>query len=459
MDERQVRVVQGPVHVSIHACLPSARIFGRERCGCLPAHSIRTMTPITSSAPVLHADAAALAGDLVDLRHALHAEPEIVLVLPRTQRLVLDALAGLPLEISTGTRTTSVTAVLRGAGASRGPVVLLRADMDALPVQEDSGLGFASRVPGAMHACGHDLHTTMLVGAAHLLARHRDRLAGDVVLVFQPGEEGCDGAGVMLEEGLLGAAGRPVDAAFALHVFSALVPQGRFVTRPGPILSASDGLFVTVRGPGGRGSTPHRAKDPVTAVAEMVPALQTMVTRESDVFDPVVVTVGALHAGTRRNVIPETATFEATVRTFSAVARETMTTAVPRLLQGIAAAHGVEADVRYRAEYPVTVTDPDETAFAADALAEAFGPDPPSRLAHPLSGSEDFSRVLDLVPGSFVGLGAARTGLDPETAAFNHSPQARFDDSILADGALAYAEFALRRTALPPTPALQRSQP
>ncbi len=419
------------------------------------------MTHITATAPTLRNDTDALAGDLVDLRHALHAEPEVGLVLPGTQRRVLDALADLPLEISTGTRTTSVTAVLRGAGAgaSGGPVVLLRADMDALPVQEDSGLGFASRVPGAMHACGHDLHTTMLVGAAHLLARHRDRLAGDVVLVFQPGEEGCDGAGVMLDEGLLGAAGRPVDAAFALHVFSALVPQGRFVTRPGPILSASDGLFVTVRGAGGHGSTPHRAKDPVTAVAEMVTALQTMVTRQFDVFDPVVVTVGALHAGTRRNVIPETATFEATVRTFSPAARETMTTAVPRLLQGIAAAHGVEVDVDYRAEYPVTVTDPAETAFAADALAEVFGPDRHARLAHPLSGSEDFSRVLDLVPGSFVGLGAAPTGLDPGTAPFNHSPQARFDDSVLADGALAYAEFALRRTALPPTPAQQRSQP
>ncbi len=417
------------------------------------------MTHITSTAPALRNDADALAGDLVELRHALHAEPEVGLVLPGTQRCVLDALADLPLEISTGTRTTSVTAVLRGTAAARGPVVLLRADMDALPVQEDNDLDFASRVPGAMHACGHDLHTTMLVGAAHLLVRHRDRLAGDVVLVFQPGEEGCDGAGVMLEEGLLGAAGRPVDAAFALHVFSALVPQGRFVTRPGPILSASDGLFVTVRGAGGHGSTPHRAKDPVTAVAEMVTGLQTMVTRQFDVFDPVVVTVGALHAGTRRNVIPGTATFEATVRTFSAAARETMTTAVPRLLQGIAAAHGVEVDVDYRAEYPVTVTDPDETAFAADTLSDLFGPDRHASLAHPLTGSEDFSRVLQRVPGSFVGLGAVPTGLDPETAPFNHSPQARFDDAVLADGARAYAELALRRTALPPTPAPQRSQP
>ena len=419
------------------------------------------MTHLTSSPPTLRADAAALAPDLTDLRHALHADPEVGLVLPRTQQRVLDALADLPLEVHTGTRTTSVTAVLRGGapGATRGPVVLLRADMDALPVQEDSGLAFASRTAGAMHACGHDLHTTMLVGAAHLLARHREALAGDVVLVFQPGEEGWDGAGVMLEEGLLAVAGRPVDSALALHVFSSLVPRGRFVTRPGPVLSASDGLFVTVRGAGGHGSTPHRAKDPVVAVAEMVTALQTMVTRQFDVFDPVVVTVGALHAGTRRNVIPDTATFEATVRTFSAAARETMTTAVPRLLHGIAAAHGVDVDVRYEAEYPVTVTDPDETAFAARILGDLFGPERHATLPHPLSGSEDFSRVLEQVPGSFVGLGAVPPGLDPETAPFNHSPQARFDDAVLPDGALAYAEFALRRTALPPVPAPQRSQP
>ena len=417
------------------------------------------MTDITVSAPPLRADAETLSADLAGLRHAFHAEPEVGLVLPRTQRRVLESLADLPLEISTGTRTTSVTAVLRGngPGAAEGPVVLLRGDMDALPVQEDSGERFASRTAGAMHACGHDLHTTMLIGAARLLARHRDRIRGDVVLMFQPGEEGCDGAAVMLDEGVLDVAGRPVDAAFALHVFSAFVPRGRFVTRPGPMLSASDALFVTVRGQGGHGSTPHRAKDPVTAAAEMVTALQTMVTRQFDAFDPVVVTVGSLHAGTRRNVIPDTATFEATVRTFSADARRAMSTAVPRLLRGIAAAHGLEVDVDYAAEYPVTVTDPDETAFAAATLSEVFGPARHATLAHPLSGSEDFSRVLDRVTGSFIGLGAAPAGLDPRTAPFNHSPQARFDDAVLADGALALAELAVRRTTPPPTQQRSRS--
>lgn len=418
------------------------------------------MTDITASAPPLRGDVEALSPDLADLRHAFHAEPEVGLVLPRTQRRILQSLADLPLEIDTGTKTTSVTAVLRGEGpgAAKGPVVLLRADMDALPVQEDSNEHFASRIPGAMHACGHDLHTTMLIGAARLLARHRNLLGGDVVFMFQPGEEGCDGAAVMLEEGVLEAAGRPIDAAFALHVFSALVPRGRFVTRPGPMLSASDGLFVTVRGEGGHGSTPHRAKDPVTAVAEMVTGLQTMVTRQFDAFDPVVVTVGSLHAGTRRNVIPGTATFEATVRTFSAAAREAMSIAVPRLLHGIAGAHGLEVDVDYVAEYPVTITDPDETAFTADTLSEVFGPDRHATLAHPLSGSEDFSRVLERVTGSFVGLGATPAGLDPDTAPFNHSPQARFDDAVLVDGALAFAELAIRRTTQSPAPVPQRNR-
>jgi amidohydrolase len=395
-------------------------------------------------------DAHAIAGDLAQLRHALHQEPEIGLDLPRTQQRVLEQLSGLPLEVSTGRRTTSVTAVLRGGRGAvvegdPPPSVLLRGDMDALPVQETSGLPFASRRPETMHACGHDLHTSMLVGAARLLSQHRDRLPGDVVFMFQPGEEGWDGARVMLDEGVLTAAGRAVDAAYALHVFSALVPQGRFVSRPGPVLSASDALHVTVRGVGGHGSTPHRAKDPVTAVSEMVTALQTMVTRQFDVFDPAVVTVGSLHAGTRRNVIPETATFEATVRTFSDSARDRMRMAATRLLRGVAAAHDVDVDVDYVAEYPLTVTDVGETAFVADTVAEVFGAERYQELATPLGGSEDFSRVLSAVPGGFVGLGAVPTGLDPERAPFNHAPAAQYDDAVLPDGAALYAELATRR--------------
>jgi len=400
------------------------------------------------------ADARELQEDIVRFRHELHREPEIGLDLPRTQEKVLKALDGLPYEITLGESTTSVTAVLRGGapGAADGkpaekPAVLLRADMDALPVQERSGVDYTSTVDGAMHACGHDLHTAMLAGAATLLAERREQLAGDVVLMFQPGEEGFDGAGHMIREGVLDAAGRRVDAAYGMHVFSAMEPYGQFCTKPGVIMSASDGLFVTVLGAGGHGSAPFAAKDPVTAAAEMVTALQVMITRQFNMFDPVVLTVGVLQAGTKRNVIPETARFEATIRTFSEASRERMMKAVPALLQGIAAAHGLDVDVDYRGEYPLSVTNEDETTTAEKTIQEMFGESRHTRWATPLSGSEDFSRVMAEVPGTFIGLSAVPKGADPQAAAYNHSPFATFDDGVLADGAALYAELAVSRIA------------
>lgn len=395
-------------------------------------------------------DAKELQDEIARFRHELHREPEIGLNLPRTQEKVLKALDGLPYEITLGESTTSVTAVLRGGAAhasARKPAVLLRADMDGLPVQERTGVDFTSRVDGAMHACGHDLHTSMLAGAARLLADRRDQLAGDVVLMFQPGEEGFDGASHMIREGVLDAAGRRVDAAYAMHVFSALEPYAQFCTKPGVILSASDGLFVTVLGAGGHGSAPHSAKDPVTAVAEMVTALQVMITRQFNMFDPVVLTVGLLQAGTKRNVIPESARFEATIRTFSEASRERMMTAVPMLLKGIAAAHGLEVDVEYRSEYPLSVTDEDETNTAERTIQELFGESRLTRWATPLSGSEDFSRVMAEVPGTFIGLSAVAPGADHTSTPFNHSPYATFDDGVLSDGAALYAELAVSRIA------------
>lgn len=394
-------------------------------------------------------DAQSMAGELTRLRETLHREPEIGLQLPRTQERVLAALDGLPLEITSGTSTTSVTAVLRGTAADRpavdAPVVLLRGDMDGLPVQEASGVDYASRIDGAMHACGHDLHTTMLVGASRLLSAHRDRLAGDVVFMFQPGEESCDGARHMIEEGVLDAAGRRADAAYALHVFSAMLPGGVFAHRPGAILSASAGLSVTVHGAGGHGSTPHRAKDPVTALAEMITALQTAVTRQFDVFDPVMISVGVVRAGTTVNVIPDQAYFAATVRAFSPASQERLRTALPRLLTGIAHGHGLDVEIDYTEGYPVTVNDAAHTEFVADTIGELFGDRRSHRMAAPLGGSEDFSRVLAEVPGSFIGLSAVPAGVNPETAPFNHSPLAEFDGSVLPDGAALLAELAARR--------------
>jgi hippurate hydrolase len=390
----------------------------------------------------LREDAAELQGDLAVLRRDLHQIPEIGLQLPRTQERVLAALHPLPLEVSTGTGLTSITAVLRGG--KPGPVVLLRGDMDALPVTESPGEDFISRHHGVMHACGHDLHTAGLVGAAQLLAARRDDLAGDVVFMFQPGEEGFNGAGHMIDEGVLAAAGRPVEAAYGLHVLSSTLPRGNFSSRRGPLMAASDGLFVRVIGAGGHGSRPHGALDPVPAACEMVTALQTMITRRFDVFDPVVITVGSFHAGTLRNIIPDEATFEATVRTFSASVREQVSTYVVQLCESIAAAYGLAVEVRYSQEYPVTVNTDDEHDFVAATVREVFGEERFLELANPVTGSEDFSRVLDQVPGAYMFLGACPSD-DPLSAPTNHSPRATFDDVVLSDGAALLAELAVRR--------------
>jgi amidohydrolase len=390
-------------------------------------------------------EAAGLAGEVAELRHAIHTEPEIGLDLPKTQAKVLDALDGLPLEISTGRGLSSVTAVLRGGRP--GPVVLLRGDMDALPVTEETGLPYASAVPGAMHACGHDLHTAMLAGAARLLCARRAHLPGTVIFMFQPGEEGYAGARHMIGEGLLDAAGERPVAAYGLHVTSNRLPCGTFSTRPGPLLAAADQITVTVHGRGGHASQPHRAADPIPAACEMVLALQTMVTRKFDVFDPVVVTVGSFHAGTTDNVIPGQARFLATARSYSAASRARLAEEVPRLITEIAGAHGLVADAEYATEYPVTVNDAAEAEFALQTVTEVFGPGRGERAEFPITGAEDFSFVLDEVPGAFVFLGACPPDRDPEAAPTNHSAVAVFDDAALAEGTALYAELALRRLA------------
>lgn len=318
-------------------------------------------------------EAAAMADDLTALRHALHREPEIGYDLPKTQRKVLDALSGLPLEISAGERLTSVTAVLRGGRP--GPVVLLRGDMDALPVTEATGEPFASQIHGVMHACGHDLHTTMLTGAARLLCARQPQLPGTVIFMFQPAEEGGAGARMMIDEGVLDAAGERPAAAYALHVSSGMWDRGVFATRPGPALAASDAIEVTVRGRGGHASRPHSGADPIPAACEMVTALQALVTRRFDVFDPVVVTVGSIHAGTARNVIPDEAAFSATARSYSPESRTRLREETLRLVQDIAHGHGLTVEAEYAEGYPVTVNDADQAAFATATAADLFGAD------------------------------------------------------------------------------------
>jgi amidohydrolase len=386
-------------------------------------------------------EATELHDDLVALRHDLHREPEVGLELPRTQGKILAALDGLPIELTTGTALSSVTGVLRGGGT--GPPVLLRADMDALPLSERSGVSYASRVAGRMHACGHDLHVAMLVGAARLLAARREQLAGDVVLMFQPGEEGLCGATYMIDEGVLDAAGARAAAAYALHVASAQLPAGWFATRSGPVMAGADVFEVTVRGVGGHASQPHRAKDPVPAACEMVLALQTFVTRAFDVFDPVVLTVGSFHAGTKDNIIPDEARFEASIRSFSERSHAKVKEGVVEVVKGIAAAHGLTVETNFSMSYPVTVSTETETEFAMGRIRELFGAERALRMPTPVPMAEDFSFVLGDVPGAFVFLGACPPGRDPATAAYNHSAEAAFDDDVMPSGAALLADLAL----------------
>ncbi len=393
----------------------------------------------------IHDEAVAIAADLTELRRAIHAEPEIGLDLPRTQRKVLDALGGLPLEISLGNGLSSVTAVLRGS--KPGKTVLLRGDMDALPVTERSGVPYASKIDGAMHACGHDLHTAMLAGAARLLSARQEELAGNVIFMFQPGEEGPGGARIMVSEGLLEAAGERPAAAYALHVASAELPFGLLASRVGTIMAAADTLHVTVHGRGGHGSQPHHAADPVPVACEIVLALQTLVTRQFNVFDPIVLTVGTFHAGTADNVIPDDAHFVATVRSFSEQARAAIQQAGPKLARDIASAHGLTATAEFVDGYPVTINNTAELEFAEQTVAAVLGEGRYVAAPDPLTGSEDFCYVMNEVPGAFLMLGACPPGTDPFTAPFNHSAEAVFDDAILPDGTALLAELALRRCA------------
>jgi len=383
-------------------------------------------------------EAQQLLPELVALRRAIHAEPELGLELPATRQKVLDQLEALPLEIEAHQKTSGVVATLRGARPGRS--ILLRADMDALPILEEEGLPFASKTPGAMHACGHDAHTAMLVGAARLLAARRGELSGSVVFMFQPGEEGHHGARCMLEEGLLEREPKP-EAAFALHV----APEfrtGMIATRGGTLLASADVFVVTVRGQGGHASMPHLCRDPIPAACAIVPALQTFLTRSLAPSDPAVITVTMLRAGTTNNVIPETATLTGTIRAHSEAAREKAHEGVHRVADGVARAHGVEAEVRLEPGYPVTVNDGAFEGFVQGIARELLGPRSVVELPAPFMGAEDFSYVLQRVTGSMAVIGMRPPGNEPPAPC--HSNRMRIDESGMAHGAALHAAVALR---------------
>jgi hippurate hydrolase len=391
----------------------------------------------------LLAAAQAILPDVIEVRRRLHRHPEIGLQLPATQAVVADGLRALGLEPRLGESTTSVVAIIEGGRP--GPTRLLRADMDALPLQEDTGLDFASETTGAMHACGHDTHVAMLLGAARLLVERNDDLAGRVLLMFQPGEEGFHGARFMIDEGLLedgphGAAG--VTEAVAIHI-STRYTTGTINVRAGALLASADRIVATVRGRGGHASAPHLALDPIPVAAELVLALQSAVTRSIDVFDPAVLTIARISGGTTNNIIPESVEIEGTIRTVSSETRLAMADLVHRVASGVAAAHGAIIDVGIVPGYPVTMCDPTVTARIRALAVDLVGEDRVDDLAHPIMGAEDFSYVIERVPGMMAFVGARPDGLDPATAPQNHSNLVEFDEAAMAVGVALYAAAAL----------------
>jgi amidohydrolase len=371
------------------------------------------------------------------LRRAIHAEPELGLETPLTLAKVRAELADLPLDWREGPSCTGAVAVLQGARP--GPAVLLRGDMDALPMQEETGLAFASEIPGRMHACGHDTHTAMLAGAARILAARRQEIAGEVRLMFQPGEEGFHGARFMIEDGLL----EPLpDAAFALHIMPNF-RHGVLASRTGALLAAADKLEIAVEGRGGHASMPHQTRDPVPVACEIVGAIQALVTRRYEAAEAMVVTVTQLDAGSAHNIIPDRAVLRGTIRTLSPERRAIVRDDLRRLADGIAAAHDCAAEVTVIDGFPPTINDPRAVALFEEVAAELPGGGFVT-LPNPIMGAEDFSYVLEKIPGAMAFLGVAAEDADWSACCGIHSSRMVVDESALPRGAAILAGCALR---------------
>jgi hippurate hydrolase len=369
---------------------------------------------------------------IVALRRDIHREPELGFDTGKTAEKVLAAIEGLPLEVETGVAENGIVATLRGE--VEGPTVALRADMDGLPITEETELPFASKAEGKMHACGHDGHTSMLVGAAHVLSQDysRQRLNGTVKFVFQPAEEGGGGGRVMVEEGVA----EGVNSIFALHLWPGL-PFGTVATKAGPIMAAADGFEMEIRGSGGHGAMPHLTADAIVIAAQIVTALQTVVSREVDPVEPAVLTIGEIGGGTAFNIIPEKARIGGTVRTLNADLRASMPGRIEEVARGVA--NGMRGDARldYNFSYPVTVNDAGAAERALGVAGELFGEGTVLELPNPSMGGEDFAFFLEKVPGAFVWLGVG------EEVSGLHTPRFAFDEEILPRGSALLAALAL----------------
>lgn len=375
-----------------------------------------------------------LADRVVATRRDLHAHPETAFAEHRTAALVADRLTGLGYAVHAGIATTGVVGVLDGRRPGR--TIMLRADMDALPIFEETQHAYRSRVEGTMHACGHDGHVAILLGAAELIAARRDELAGQVCLVFQPAEEGAGGAKVMLDEGLLERFG--IERAYGLHL-SSKYPTGRLGFRDGPVYASSDSIEIDVLGVGGHGAAPHDAVDPIYTAASFVTAVQQVISRHIDPLEPAVVTIGAIHGGTIHNVIPRTCRMLGTVRAFSDEVRDAMAERIERVLRSCCDAGGASYEFSYFDRYPVTVNDAEQTRYARELARATFGD---ARLIDTakIMGAEDFSFYAERIPACFYTLGCSS---GPATSHPHHSSLFDLDEASLATGVAMMTALAL----------------
>lgn len=368
---------------------------------------------------------------MVGVRHDLHQHPELGFEEHRTAGLVAATLSDLGIETRTGVGGTGVVGLLRGS--SPGKTVALRADMDALCIQEESDLPYRSQHDGRMHACGHDGHMAILLGAARVLAGLRDRIPGNVKLIFQPGEEGHTGARAMVQAGVL--EGPSVDGIFALHSWPNF-GVGKIGVRSGPTMASADRFELTVEGKGGHGAMPHAAVDPVVAASHIVIALQNIVSREIPPDEPVILSIGQIHGGTAHNIIPQRVTLVGTVRCLGEHIRKEIPKSIERIAQHTAQGLRASARLEYSFDYPVTVNDPKMAALVARVAEEALGRGSAVTLPRPIMGSEDFSYYLQKVPGAFFFLGMG-------SGASVHNPRFDFNDEALPTGIEIMCQVAL----------------